>query len=313
MSRISKIVTWTISYLVGLALFAAPAYAVVLTVNIQTLPTYVNTNDFKVSCTTNGTSAQFYYSKHGGSFTAFGPLIDLTTDQCVAQVSSSFINDETDYSFKVVVEGNSSGVTTTNYDHSGPSPVSGYYKERVNDGLYKLHFRTPSNGDFDSVIIYRGDTFDFSADGSHKIAQVSGGADSDMTYNDNFSPDPNKTYFYDLRAIDKAGNSSSLVGDGETTTVYVTPTPGAAGTSGGGTTGSVTQLPAQEGQGGSVLGAEVTPTPEAMMSEETPEVMSQSVSPLTWVMTHKKISLGVLAVLAVAGYFFFFRKRSNLK
>lgn len=266
-------------------------------VSIQALPTYINSNYFKISCTSNGNSARFYVSKHGGAQTAFGSAIDLTNNPCLIQVTSSELNDQTDYTITVTVDGSVSASTSTIYDTSGPSPVTGYSKERINDGMYKLHFHTPSDGDFSKVLIYRGETGDFQADNGHKIAEVLGGANSDMTYDDSFAPDAGKTYYYDIRALDKANNSSGLTGDGGantyTTVLGASATPIAKRT--------VTAL-SKEKASGSVLGTDATPGASA-----TPEVISESVintnpGAIKWVLTHKKISLGVALLLLALSY-----------
>jgi hypothetical protein len=279
-------------------LAVVPAKASII-VSIQSLPDYVNTNTFKLSCTSNGSSAQFYVSKHGGSYITFGSIIDLAVNPCVVQVTSSQLDEQTDYKFKVIVDGTESPETSTIYDASGPSPVSGYSKERIGDGKYKLHYHTPSDGDFSKVLIYRGETGDFSADGGHQIAEVLCGANSDMTYEDSFSPDASKTYYYNIRALDKANNSSGLTGDGGATT-YVTTVLGASASPVAKKT-TVTVLP-KEKSSGSVLGTEATPEASA-----TPEVISESVvdtnpGAIKWVLTHKKISLGVVLVLLAAAY-----------
>lgn len=277
------------------------ASATVLNVSIQTLPSYINFNDFNLSCSTNGTSAQFYYSRNGGAFTAFGPSIDLTTNQCVVHVDSSIITDETTYAFYVDVEGQHSSTVSTIYDHSVPGVPRDYYKEELSDG-FRIHWRNPTDSDFSVVKIYRGDTPDFSADGSHEVTTQAGGADSQMTFEDHFSKQVGKTYYYDLRAIDKAGNSSDLIGDGSSvvTTVTTTPAPGTSGSS------NVTQLPGGSGGGsGSVLGTETTesPSPEGTAASTSMEGSSStSQSPLQWVLTHKKISLAVVAGLILLGY-----------
>lgn len=271
--------------------------------SIQTLPGYINNNNFKLSCTSDGSTAQFYYNKHSAGWVAFGGSIDLTSNQCVVDVNSSQVNDQTDYLFKVNVDGMDSSSTSTFYDASGPSPVSGYYKERTSDGSYKLHWTNPGDSDFDKVVIYRGDTVDFSADAGHEIARVSGGSNSAMTYDDNFTPDANKTYFYAIRALDHAGNSSSLVGDGSTSVITITPSPVPGG-------GKVTILPKE---GGSVLGtstkSKVSPSPSVSPSA-SPEAQAQaSFNLLTWISGHKKISLGILIVLVIAWYFLSKRKK----
>lgn len=296
-----KIVTLLNCFIVALALlWAKPAYALIL--SIQSLPSYITTNSFKLSCTTDGTTAQFSYSKGGGAFTNFGPAINVPTNPggCVVQVDSSVVNDQTSYAFKVNVDGTDSGTTTTFYDISGPSPVSNYYKERINDGLYKLHFHTPSDSDFDKVVIYRGDAAGFSADAGHEIARVAGGANSDMSYDDSFAPDAGKTYYYAIRALDHAGNSSSLVGDAGT--VQGTPGPAVAGASTTrGTFGRVTILP-EEGQGEVLPAATVSPAPtETPVSEA-----GASAGILGGLSPAKKLALGlgVLALLALGYYLY---------
>lgn len=279
------------------------AYATPL-VYIQQLPSYINVNSFNLSCTSNGTSAQFYVSKNGGVQTSFGPAINLSTTQCLVPVTSSEVNDQTNYTFTVTVDGVSSS-TSTFFDNSGPSGVSGYYKERVNDGKYKLHWRNPGDSDFDKVVIYRGESADFSADNGHEIARVSGGSNSDMTYDDNFSPDANKTYFYAIRALDHAGNSSSLVGDGGTTTTSATPKAGVLGASTK-SAGKVTSLPKE----GSVLGTEASPTATPVSAPDQTE-QSGNVGATNWVMTHKKISLAILLILIAIGYGFYQFSKKN--
>lgn len=291
MSKTKILATLLIVNCLLLVVGLKPVSASVL--SIQSLPTYINTNSFKLSCTSDGGAVQFSVSKNGGAFTNFGPSIDTSVNPCIVQVDSSVVNDQTDYVFAAGVF-----TTSTIYDSSGPSPVSGYYKERIGDGMYKLHFHTPSDSDFASVIIYGGDTGDFSADSGHKIAEVNGGANSDMTYDDNFAPDAGKTYYYDIRAIDKANNSSGLAGDGGTTTYTTVLGASAAPVA---KKSTVTILP-KEKSSGSVLGTEATPEASA-----TPGVISESVidtnpGAIKWVLTHKKISLGVALILLTASY-----------
>jgi hypothetical protein len=282
--------------------FATPVRANFLA--IQSLPGYINSNDFILSCTSDATSVNFYVSKNGGAATLFA-TVNPKTSPCEAHVTGTQVNDQTDYKF-IVSDGTYTKSTTTIYDTSGPSPVSDYHKDGLSDG-YNLHWTNPSDGDFSRVIIYRGDTLDFSADSSHEIATVPGGGGSPMTYADHNGPN----WYYDIRAVDKAGNSSSLVGDatGITTTIVTTPTPGASSS-------EVIILPKEAGQG-SVLGTEETPSPTPaatiqpgvvgginQFAQTTPE-------PFKWILTHKKISLGILIVLAAAGYgaYYFTRKR----
>lgn len=293
---------WTIGSFSARTVFASSI------VYIQTLPSYISTNSFNLSCTSNGTSAQFYVNKNGAGNVAFGPIINLATTQCLVPVTSTQVNDQTNYTFTVIVDGGPSASTSTFFDNSGPSGVSGYYKERVNDGKYKLHWRNPGDSDFDKVVIYRGESADFSADNSHEIARVSGGSNSDMTYDDNFTPDANKTYFYAIRALDHAGNSSSLVGDSGTIASSTSSTSG--GVLGATTTPKSTIVVTPNG--GSVLGTEdsATATSQATTAQNG-EVQNnvEDTGFLRWIMNHKKISLGFVA-LALLVYHFLRSKKS---
>lgn len=286
----------TLSFVALFALSARVAFASVL--SIQQLPGYINTNNFRLSCTSNGGTYQFEVSKNGGAFSTFGPSIDTGSSQCVVQVDSSIVNEQAVYTFRI-----GDKTTSTTYDSSGPNPVSGYYKERISDGEYKLHWRNPDNTDFDKVIIYRGETSDFSADGSHEIARVSGSPNSEMSYEDHFAPDAGKNYYYAIRAIDRASNSSSLEGDsGTTTTATVT----GSVTGASSTNGKVTVLPSENG---SILGTEATP-------ESTQEAISESelnTNPglLKWMLTHKKASLGVALALGAIAYFLYSKSKKK--
>lgn len=298
-------------------LLASPARAVTTQVSIQQLPSYINTNSFYLSCSaisdslTDGnpattTTAQFSVSKDGGSYNNFGPSIDLSTTSCKVQVTDSQVTDEGTFNFKVTLDSGQSSQTSTIYDHNGPGTPSGYYKEGLSDG-FRIHWTNPTDSDFARVIIYRGETPDFTADGSHEVTSQSGGGGSPMTYEDHFGPVPGKAYYYDLRAVDKAGNSSGLVGDGSSVTTTSSSSPAPAGSG-----GKVTVLP-KEGTGGSVLGTEAGPTPQgtAASTSSTEDVNAiQKVGLLKWIITHKKISLGIAAGLALLGYgFYYFSKK----
>lgn len=287
-------------YLV-IGLFSASARTILASVlSIQTLPSYVTTNSFKLSCTANGNSAQFYFRKEGSSYSAFGPSINLLTTPCLVQVASSEVTEESKFYFKVNVDGTDSFETSTIYDNSGPSAVSGFYKDGLTDG-YRLHYHTPSDSDFDKVIIYRDELVGFSADSSHEIATVNGSPNTDMTYEDHSGTGK----FYLIRALDHAGNSSGLAGDvGTTTSLSTAPTGNVLGakTNSG---GKVVILP----KNGSVLSGktEASPTPEATV---TPAPETGKTGPANWILTHKKISIGVALVLIVAGYLLFRKKNS---
>ena len=299
MQRIKLALSFLLSSLFGL-LWALPVYAA--TVSIASLPEYVRVDHFKLSCTAlGGTTAQFSFKKDGGSYSNFGALIDLTTSQCLVDVTSAQIDSQTKYFFKVNVDGDERETSTT-YDVSGPSAVRDYGKERIGNTTYRIRWTNPGESDFAQVIIYRGEAPDISADDSTKIAQVGGAPDAQMEYLDNGIV-PDKTYYYIIRALDKAGNSSSLVGDVQITTVFTTTTTTTASQG----TGGVQVLPEEEPQG-EVLeeSTEQTPSEEvgpvkAAIDEVVGRISTNRT--LTWV----AIGAFVLGLL----YYFFFRRRNR--
>lgn len=273
---------------------------------IQSLPSYINTNSFKLSCTSDASSVSFSVSKNGGSPVTFA-TIDPTASPCQVQVTSSQIDGEANYTF-TVTDGSASSSTSTIYDTSGPSTVSGYYKDGLGDG-YRLHYRTPGDSDFDKVIIYRGDTPDFSADSAHEIATVNSSPNSDMTYEDHSGTNR----YYVIRALDHAGNSSGLVGDGGgTVTVTQSPSPSPV-------SGKSIILPKETGEG-SVLGTEVTVSPTEVGTPQPKEgglvgqinqFANQTPEPFKWILTHKKVSLGVAIVLLSTAYILYRMSRKK--
>lgn len=297
-----KIFTGLIIYGITNLLFASSVSALTPTVSIQSLPMYINITDFKLSCSAlGGTNVQFSFKKEGGSYQNLGNVIDVTTSPCQIQVTSSQINEEIKYYFKATLDGVATDETNSIYDNSGPSPVSSYYTDSLGGGDFKIHWRNPNNVDFARVMIYRGDTTDFSADSSHEIATVLGSPDSDMTYGDHV-PDQNKTYYYAIRAIDKAGNSSSLVGDGSTSTIIVDEEPSQTGSD------SVTQLP-REATGGQILGEEVDlETMDDPPAIETPDGIIGKV--VKFVKDRTKITVGIIAlIISIPVLYFYFLSR----
>ncbi len=270
-----------------------PVGAVSPTVSIQDLPEYTNSNNFKLSCSALGAStAQFSFRKEGvAAFTDFGPLINLNTTPCQVSVTSSQVLDQTKYYFKVTVDGGAaSDETSTNYDFSGPSGVQNYWKERMGGSEYRLHWKNPGDSDFSRVFIYRGTEPGFPADGSHKIGELGGAPDAEMSWEDTGLIE-GKEYFYALRAVDKADNSSSLVGDAGTVQGTTTVTQAQA------PEGKVVFVPEEEGQ--------VLPesTGEPVTTEEGPGELEQKTTEVAaspWVRWAVGILIGILAVWLLA-------------
>lgn len=287
-------------FITGLAILAglsaaAPAKAESV-LAIQILPSYVNTDTFKLSCTSNAASVTFAVSKNGGSFADFA-TVDLAADPCQVQVTSAQVTGEGEYTFSVT-DGSLSKSTTTIFDKCGPSPASDYYKDDLSDGV-RIHWRNPSDSDFSKVIIYRGISPDFEADSSHEITTQPGGGGSLMTYEDHSMPPAGTSYYYNIRAIDKAGNSSSLIGDGGgTIIVAASPSP----------SGEQSIILPLEKSPGSVLGSEATSStePQAVsepnLIDKINEFGNSTPQPFRWILTHKKMSLGILLLATAISY-----------
>lgn len=213
----TKIATLLLGYLVGLVILARPVHAAP-TVSIAKLPEYVTVDHFKLSCTAlGGINAQFAYKKEGGSYSNFGPAIDLISTPCLVDVTSTQIDSQAKYYFRVDVDG-VIAETSTIYDVSGPGEPGGFSKERLGPTTYRIKWHTPNNDDFGTVVIYRGEKSDIEANSGAEVARVGGNKDTDYEWVDN-GVESGKDYYYVIRALDRAGNSSGLVGDSELTAV----------------------------------------------------------------------------------------------
>lgn len=200
-----------------LAIFIVnPLYAVTPKIVITDLPEYIRINDFKLSYSAltsdpSSIQVQFYYQVDGGGYSAFGSVLSGASGQ--VQVASGQVGQsEKKYCFKAEIIGETfSNETCTIFDQNSPDAPSGYSKEKVTPNVYRLKWRNPNNDDFSRVFIYRSDVSGFTADGSTKVGELVGTKDEEASWDNNVDPD--KEYFYALRAIDKAGNASGLVGD----------------------------------------------------------------------------------------------------
>jgi hypothetical protein len=272
------------------------------TVKISELPEYIRHDNFKLSYSAlseNPVTAQFFFRKEGDSYAPFGSVINSASGQI--QVGGAQIDEQKKYYFKVVINnGPASDETTVIYDHSGPSPVQSYWKEKIGGGHYRLHWKTPGDSDFSRVFIYRSDSLDFTADPSTKIGELGGAPDEEKDW-DNFGLDPNTTYYYALRAIDKAGNSSSVVADPEVTATRIEETIV------GGTAGEeVILFPSGEGTG-QVLGEEEEDVEEIVV-EEPETAFGEAVDTLTGT-TKGRIAAVSAFVIGLILYFFTRRRR----
>ena len=294
-----------LSTILGLSLLAKPVLAVTPQVSISEPGEYVNYNVFNLSYsalsdTPEAITAQFFFRKESGSYAAFGPVFSGASGQ--VSVGSDQVNDQTKYFFKVEINGGSAtDETSLIYDSGGPGSVQNYWKEKVAPGLYRLHWKNPSDSDSERVFIYRSDQTSFEADGSHKVGEVGGTPNLEMTW-DNSTPDSNKDYYYALRVVDKAGNASGLVTDAPGTVSAS----GVLGTStdSPNTDAPVTQLPKEEVLAGV---SDVTPTETPL-----PTKFENAVNEVTKALENGDgkggIIIAIIGVLLVASSLLYYRR-----
>lgn len=311
MRKIKFASSFLTSLLFGLTLFVRPVLAIAPQVSISEPGEYVNYNIFNLSYSAlsddpGAITAQFYFRKESGSFTAFGPILTGASGQ--VSVGSDQVNDQTKYFFKVEINGGAGAdETSTIYDSGGPGSVQNYWKEKVAPGFYKLHWKNPSDSDSHRVFIYRSDQTSFTADASHKVGEVGGTPNAEMTW-ENTTPDASSEYYYALRVVDKAGNSSGLVTDapGTVTATSVLGTTTQASTGG---SSQVSQLPKEEvlsettdSTGG------VTPSPEPTRRVLIPTQVLEKIAGDGKGGLIAAI-IGVILLLASGYYFLFIRLR----
>ncbi|OGM16265.1 hypothetical protein A2V55_00730 [Candidatus Woesebacteria bacterium RBG_19FT_COMBO_37_29] len=294
----------------ALGLSVGHVKAVNTTVDISQLPQYTNQTVFSISYTAisddpANIKAQFYYSKEGEGLQILGPQFTGPSNEF--EVTGAQVNEgNKKYYFKVIVTYGSDTVsdeTSTYFDNSGPDTPSAYSKERIGSTTYKIKWHSPSNDDFAQVLIYRGENPDFSADSGHFVFAQGGLKNTDFEWIDN-GLDPNKNYYYLLRALDFAGNSSGLVGDtfvttGTSTVTSQSPLPAS---------GQVRVLPKEEGQGGQVLGQEETQGTPTPVPTQAGGVVGKVVE---FAKNRTKITVLIVAVIVIGGYLIYRRLRSQ--
>ena len=121
-----------------------------------------------------------------------------------------------------------------------------------------------------------------------------------MTY-DEHQPDPTKTYYYAFRAVDNAGNSSSLVGDSGTTVLGVSTQATATPKAGGSTT---IVLPKETAQG------QVLPE-STEASQQAGEVTEESKGAVESAKNKNRSTLLILAGVGFIGYLLYRKTRKS--
>lgn len=249
-------------------------------------------------------------------FVNFGGLINLSnggnTDVC--QVNSGIVNqNDFTYQFRVLANGSSSNVESNivnvKFNNQAPGTPVNYSKTKPDNCTYKISFRTANDsGKTVKVVLYRSTETSFSLDSGHQVNTLSIGSDTDGSMTDNVSPNCSTEYFYVIRAFDIYGNGSGVVGDSNVTTTTVNPTgteqqgqgaiPAGGSVLGAGTGG---------GDRKEVLGSESAENDELDASKEVLSGQNPVTNATNWVLTHKKISLLVLIIVALIAYYLFRR------
>jgi hypothetical protein len=308
--KLTKIFTFITGLVVTGIVFTGSVLAINPKITVTQLDAYINYQNFKVSYSAinndpGSISVQFAVSKDGGAYTDFGPVINGASGQ--VQVESGQISETgKKYCLRAtIIGGSATSETCTTYIQRTPAAPSNYWKERVNDGLYRIHWKTPNEDDFSRVFVYRSKNITFTAEDSTKIAEVGGVKDTDIAW-DNLGVDPGVEYYYLLRAVDKAGNASDLVGDTSTTTNQTTVTQQIS------PAGAVTSLPQEgsvvEDSQGQVLAAEAE-APQTL-GEQAKNVV-EKVAQFAKDKTELTIGLLIIAALVLRIIINTFRKRKT--
>ncbi|MEK7182871.1 MAG: fibronectin type III domain-containing protein, partial [Patescibacteria group bacterium] len=293
----------------------SPAKAA-LTVDILDLPSYTSTDTFYISYTAldiegDAVVANFLVKKDGGTFRSLVNGSASGATNKVLVTGQDFYDGQGKYIFRVEVTGGadtSADETNTTFDHSGPSGVQEYRKERLTDSSYRLFWKNPGDSDFNRVFIYRSDKPEFTADGSTKVGEVGGAPDQQMSW-DNFGLESGKTYFYALRAVDHAGNGSGIVADQEAqvTAGAVLAAAATTTTTAGAVAGGVEKvkvLPKEEPSEGEILGEEASPSPTAV---ETP-VAEAPGGLLEQLSGNRLLALAVILIVVIGAWVFWPRR-----
>jgi uncharacterized repeat protein (TIGR01451 family) len=268
-------------------------------VQLATLPASTNNTDIKLSYNALDlggatVSVQAYYKRpNEGNFSALGGPVIGNSGQI--SVQSIITSDDGTYEFKVEATGTSSDTSdtvSTKLDRISPDAPRDFKKERVAVGTYKISWKTPDDATINRVVIWKSESANFDANDSNKVAVVDSSANLEQSYFDNV--DPSKNYFYVLKSVDEAGNSSNFEGDKVQITETIgasTSTTGATGTS----AGQGSQAGQGQGTGGQILSAATeSATPSASSISENQESQTTSSQASKWY-----IALAALAGIAV--------------
>ena len=272
--------------------------------------------------TNSGQSISVQCYKKGptdSTFSAFGSSITLSnggnTSSC--QVNSGVMNEGNGtYQFYATATGSGSDTSQTvsvDFNNETPGTPTNYSKTQPDSCTYKISFHTANdNNETIKVVLYRSTDTSFSLDSGHQVNTLSIGSNQDGSMTDNVSPNCSTTYYYVIRAFDKYGNGSGVVGDSNVNVTNVTTNPttttqeGAipvGGSGGGSVLGAKTT---EEVLGTSTKSAKLTPTP-------TPKLQKNPVTnTVNWILTHKTNSILIIIIVLIilgAAYYAYLRSK----
>ncbi len=322
----------TIALIAGF-LLAAPVRAI-FKLALSPVPEYQKSADFRLYYTyidtdDNEAAVNLYVQKEGDSWRQ-------TKDRDKTEMSGYFQIEDADiyagegkYNFYAQAKVGSlpaqnSATVSIIVDRTNPDMVSDYKKERVGESAYRLSWTNPQNDDFYRVFLYRSKDESFTADEGTKIGEA-GGTPGEKQSFENSGLEKDTTYYYALRAIDRAGNSSDLVTDapgkviaGEvtiiTTAVTATPAPaGAEGTILGEEEEEGEEAEKAAGGAGEAIeeGKEGTISAEGEATAPEGEVMGEAQSRT---LKDKLVIIVPIAIviIAIVAFFFFRKKKKTL-
>ncbi len=305
--KMMKVLGLLVVALVGITSLVMPTRAYAdsgdLAVEIEQPKTPYSESSFEVGFValdiqSRSITVQCYETTHG----AFGPEYTLNTignsGNCV--VDSSVVTSDGTYEFYVVAKAGADEVTSDKVsviiDLVEPSPVLNYTKTTASC-TNNLEFTTANDGQTAKVQIFRSDKATFTADSSTLIKEIVAGPNQLVTYSDT-QPVCGQTYFYAVRALDVADNTSTFVTDKTVVVTIVPATPT--------TPVTPTVVPVEE-----VKGTETTEdNTDTNTNEEVKGVTDEETQSNVWSWL-KYVLIGVGAITIISISYVYARKRNR--
>jgi len=190
----------------------------------------------------------------------------------VCETGSSVLNSRGDYSFYVTANAGdgeeASNAVSLFYETEAPGTPGNYSKEHPSACRYIIKFKTADDSDRSRhVEIYRSQEVSYTADAGTLTGGLSVESNHEYEYIHDFAGDCDKTWYYAVRAFNDVGQGSGIVGDQVTVITK-------SGTTEVLTAGAV---PVSSLPGGTVLGQESGQTGGSVQTEDSGEVLGESI------------------------------------